>query len=340
MDATALRGLRLQLRLSQSALKDALNQALGRSYDKPRISRWENGHEPIPKEVERIVNAMADTRLCHARILVLANQKRGVGKTTSALNLACGFARQGARVLLVDLDPQATASVALMATGSVEAYRQGRTMAQVILRNQPITAAILGGNDPLLRGQGSFDLAPSHIDLAEADGRREPSLDIALREALKAVQNRYDVILIDAPPNLGVLTVMGLSAADAVLIPVRIEAYDSMGIELILAMICKIQRRLNRGLRVVGILPTQFRARKSVDREVLAQLIVALGKKVPVLEPVHANAVFGHATRDGFIALDVSPSTSAAAIYARLAAALLSDAPLPRAMKPMTGFNT
>ncbi|KAA2211241.1 ParA family protein [Teichococcus oryzae] len=340
MDGIALRRLRLQLRLSQSTLKEALNQALGRSYDKPRISRWENGHEPIPKDVERILNAMAEARSRHARILVLANQKGGVGKTTSALNLACGFARQGARVLLVDLDPQATASVALMATGSVEAYRQGRTMAQVILRNQPITAAIFGGTDPLLRGQGSFDLAPSHIDLAEADGRREPSLDVALREALKAVQDRYDIILIDAPPNLGVLTVMGLSAADAVLIPVRIEVYDSMGIELILAMICKVQRRLNRGLRVVGILPTQFKAREAVDQEVLAQLIAALGKKVLVLEPVLANSVFSHAIRNGCIALDVSPSTSAVATYARLAATLLSDAPLPRAMKPMTGCNT
>jgi chromosome partitioning protein len=334
MDGTALRMLRQQLRLSQSALKATLNQSLGRSYDKPRISRWENGHESVPEEVVRTLRALVGGQPRQARILVLANQKGGVGKTTSAVNLACGFARQGARVLLVDLDPQATASVALMASGSVEAYRQGRTMAQVILRDQPLSDAIFAHTDPLLRGQGGFDLAPSHIDLAETDGRREPGLDVALREALEAVRDRYDVILIDAPPNLGVLTVMGLSAAEAVLIPVRTEPYDSMGVGLILATIGKVQRRLNPALRVAGILPTQFGARKSVDREVLAQLIAVLGSKAPVLEPVPASAVFGHAARNGRIALDASPGTAAVAVYARLAAALLADAPLPQATTP------
>jgi chromosome partitioning protein len=331
MDGSALRTLRQQLRLSQSDLKDALNRSLDRSYDKPRISRWENGRESIPEEVVRTMQDMASDRPRHARIIALANQKGGVGKTTSAVNLACGLARRGARVLLVDLDPQATASVALMAGGSVEAYRQGRTMAQVILRDLPLEQAIFGRNDPLLSGQVDFDLVPSHIDLAETDGRREPGFDVALREALEAVRGRYDVIMIDAPPNLGVLTVMGLTAADAVLIPVRTEPYDSMGVGLILATIGKVQRRLNPALRVAGILPTQFGARKSVDREVLGQLIEVLGGKAPVLEAVPSSAVFGHAARNGRIALDASPSNPAVAVYARLAAALLEGGDLPRA---------
>ncbi|HWL84016.1 MAG TPA: AAA family ATPase [Roseomonas sp.] len=331
MDGEALRLLRQQLRQSQSELKEALNQALGRSYDKPRISRWENGREPIPEEVARAVQAMASGQPRHARILVLANQKGGVGKTTSALNLACGLARQGRRVLLADLDPQATASVALMAGNTVEAYRQGRTMAQVILRDLPLEQAIFSHADPLLVGRGGFDLVPSHIDLAETDGRREPGFDVALREALEAVRDRYDVIVLDAPPNLGMLTVMGLAAADEVIIPVRTEPYDSMGVGLILATIGKVQRRLNPALRLGGILPTQFGPRKSVDREVLEQLVSVMAGKAPVLEPVPASAVFGHAARNGRIALEASPSTAAVAVYGRLAAALAAGEPLPQA---------
>lgn len=325
-----LRGLRRQLRLSQSALKDRLNASLGRSYDKPKVSRWENGHEPVPQEVAEALRGLARGRPRHARILALANQKGGVGKTTSALNLACGLARAGARVLLLDLDPQATATVALLAGDSVEAYRQGRTMAHVILRDLPLEQAILGQEDALLAGRAGFDLAPSHIDLAETDGRREPGFDVALRESLETVRDRYDVILLDAPPNLGMLTVMALAAAEDVIIPVRTEPYDSMGVGLILTTIGKVQRRLNPGLRLAGILPTQYGARKSVDREVLEQLVGIMRDRAPVLEPVPASAVFGHAARNGRIALEASPGAAAPAVYGRLAAALLAGGPLPQ----------
>lgn len=331
MQGEEFRDLRRQLRLSQTDLKEALNRVLERSYDKPRVSRWENGREPIPEEVAAALQGLARGQPRHARILVLANQKGGVGKTTSALNLASGLARQGARVLLADLDPQATATVALLAGDSVEAYRQGRTMAHVILRDLPLDQAILTREDPLLGNRAGFDLVPSHIDLAETDGRREPGFDVALRECLEGVRDRYDVVVLDAPPNLGMLTVMGLAAADEVIIPVRTEPYDSMGVGLILATIGKVQRRLNPGLRLAGILPTQYGARKSVDREVLEQLVGVMRGRAPVLEPVPASAVFGHAARNGRIALEASPGAAAVAVYARLAAALAADAPLPQA---------
>jgi chromosome partitioning protein len=222
MDGQAMREQRQILRLSQSDLKDLLNTRLGRSYDKPKISRWENGREPIPADVANMMNALVSGRPRDARTIVLANQKGGVGKTTSALNLAYGLSRSDRRVLLVDMDPQATATVGLLAEQSVEAFRQGRTMTSVILGSQPMSSIIITPSDPVGPGLGlarplPFDLAASHIDLAETDGRREPGFDAMLREALEPVRAEYDFIVIDAPPNLGMLNWMALAAAEDVI---------------------------------------------------------------------------------------------------------------------------
>jgi chromosome partitioning protein len=137
--------------------------------------------------------------------------------------------------------------------------------------------------------------------------------------------------VIDAPPNLGMLTWMALAAAEEVIIPVRTEPYDTMGVGLILSTINKVQRRLNPRLRLTGILPTQFGKRKSVDREVLTYLVRAMADKAPVLEPVPDSAVFGHASRNGKIATEVSPSSPAVLAYLNLAQALMDGTPLPRA---------
>jgi chromosome partitioning protein len=332
MDGERLRDLRQQLRMSQSELKQRLNERLGRSYDKPKISRWENGRESIPEDVAIELGDMVRTRPRDARAIVLANQKGGVGKTTSALNLAYGLSRGGRRVLLVDMDPQATATTSLLAQGGVDVYRQQRTMAHVILHGRRLADIVVAAGEAVVPGRAPpFDLAASHIDLAETDGRREPGFDAALREALEEARAAYDHIVIDAPPNLGMLTWMALAAADEVIIPVRTEPYDTMGVGLILGTIHKVQRRLNPALRLTGILPTQYARRKSVDREVLAHLVAAMGDTAPVLEPVPESAVFGHAARDGRIALEASPSAPAPAVYARLADALAAGTKLATA---------
>jgi chromosome partitioning protein len=332
VDGDQMRDIRRTLRLSQAGLTSALNARTGRHYDKPKISRWENGHEAVPTDVEMELLMMVKTQPPDARVVVLANQKGGVGKTTSALNLAYALQRLSRRVLLVDLDPQATATTGLLASGAVEAYRRGHTMVQVVLGDTPLVDVLVRRGTSLAGGRSMpFDLAASHIELSETDGKREPGFDLALREALQSVSGDYDWIVVDAPPNLGMLTWMALAAAGQAIIPVRTEPYDTMGVGLILGTINKVQRRLNPSLRLAGILPTQFDRRKSVDREVLAHLAISLGAAASLLAPVPDSAVFGQAARDGRIASEASPSSAGAIVYATLALALAEGAPLPRA---------
>ncbi|MFT8479371.1 ParA family protein [Gluconobacter oxydans] len=331
MNGNLLRELRTRLRLSQGDLKDKLNRLLDRSYDKPRISRWENNKEPIPDDVAHVLTSLVSNQTQVARVVVMANQKGGVGKTTSSLNLAYALKTLGCRVLLVDMDPQATATIGLLAGQHVEAYHQGKTSAQLILNDKPIGDVILHPDDVPEELQLPYDLIASHIELSETDSRREPGFDVALREAIDSVKTAYDWVVVDAPPNLGMLTWMSLAAGDEVIVPVRTEPYDTMGVGLIMGTISKIQRRLNPGLRLSGILPTQYNARKSVDREVLQHLQIMLRDKTSVLIPVPSSAVYGHAARAGRVALESSPTSHATLPYLSIAKSLNDRSPLPLA---------
>ncbi len=331
MEPGTLRALRQQLRLTQQDLAERLNTRFARSYDKPKISKWETGRDSVPDDVAHAVEAMVAAQPRDAQVVALANQKGGVGKTTSALCLSAALAASGHRVLLVDADPQATATTALFGAGSVELYREERTLAHVLLRGRPLPPAVVDAGRTVGGRTAPFDVVASHIDLSEVDGRREPGFEVALAEVLEPVRSSYDFILIDAPPNLGVLTVMALAAAELVLIPVQTEPFDSMGVGLILQTIRKVQRRLNTRLRLAGILPTRYTAARAVDREVLLHLMAAMEGAAPVLEPVPDSAIFGKAAMAGRLALEASPSARPVQVYGRLAAALAAGDALPRA---------
>ncbi len=329
MDGATFRELRTRIRLSQGELADKLNAMLQRSYDKPKLSRWENGRDPVPDDVALALRQMANVR--KARVVAFVNQKGGVGKTTSAVNVAYAASAQGAKVLLVDMDAQASATAwLLLLPGAIEAYRRRQTTFHLLLQEVPFEEAVVRAGTDVAGRSLPFDFLPSHIDLMEADTRREPGLDIALKLVLDRLRGEYDLIVIDGPPNLGMLTWMLLAAADEVLIPVRTEPIDIMGVGLILATLRKVQRRTNMQLRIGGVLPTQYQRRKSVDREVLVSLRGALGE-IPVLEPVEAAAVFGKAASEARITLEHSPRAPALAVYSRIADALLAGRPLPAA---------
>lgn len=331
MEAGSMRALRQQLKMSQGDLAEELNRRVGRSYDRPKVSRWENGKEMIPEDVASQIQAMISSQPRRAQIIVLANQKGGVGKTTSALNLALAFTREGSRVLFIDFDPQATATVALFGQGGVELYHSHRTMAHVVLREGKLSDAVVRAGETVAGRFCPFDFAASHIDLAEIDSHREPGFDSALREELRGFRKTYDFILIDAPPNLGMLTWMALAASDTVIVPVQCEPYDSMGVGLILGTARKVKRRLNPNLRVAGVLPTRFSARQSADRRVLEHLLGALANVAPVLEPVPDNSIYGNAAIEGRIALAASPTHKAVQAYVRMAEALSKGTSLPLA---------
>lgn len=199
-----------------------------------------------------------------ALVTAVVNQKGGVGKTTTTFNLGVGLHRLGRRVLLVDLDPQASLTVS---TGIPIAHLT-TSVYQALLDDQiepaPIIRTTLSGVDIL---PATIDLAAAEVELISVTLR-----ELVLRDLLDKLRSRYDHILIDCPPSLGLLTINALAAADRVIIPLQCEYLATRGLALLLKTLAKVQSRLNRDLQVAGILPTMYDGRTTHAREVLEEL--------------------------------------------------------------------
>jgi chromosome partitioning protein len=208
-----------------------------------------------------------------ARTVAVCNQKGGVGKTTTTINLGAALAEQGRRVLLVDFDPQGALSVGL----GIQPHDIDATIYNLLM-DRGITA-----HDVLVKTSvNGMDLLPSNIDLSGAEVQlvHEVGREYVLGGVLEPLVPDYDVILIDCQPSLGLLTINALACADGVLIPLECEYFAMRGVALLMETIDKVSRRLNTKLAIDGLLATMYDSRTLHTREVLASIVNGFGDKV------------------------------------------------------------
>lgn len=198
------------------------------------------------------------------KIIAIANQKGGVGKTTTAINLSSSLAFAEARVLLVDMDPQGNASSGI----GFETKSEYRSVYDVLIGSVEIEEAIVPSKVE------NLDILPSHINLTAAEIELVTALsrETRLKKCLEKVRDKYKVILIDCPPSLGLLTVNALTAADSVLIPLQCEYYAMEGLGQLLNTIRLIRESLNEDLALEGILLTMYDPRNNLSKEVMTQI--------------------------------------------------------------------
>lgn len=224
-----------------------------------------------------------------ARTLAVANQKGGVAKTTTVASLGAALVGLGKSVLLVDLDPQACLTFSL----GHDPDKLTRSVHEVLVGDAEVGEVLLDTDD-------GMKLLPATIDLAGAEALllMRPGREHALRRALIAVADDFDVVLIDCPPSLGVLTLNGLTAADAVMVPLQCETLAHRGVGQLLRTVTEVQAITNPGLALLGVLPTLYDARTTHSRDVLADVADRYG--MPVLAPPIPRTVrFAEASASG-----------------------------------------
>ena len=251
-----------------------------------------------------------------ARVIAVANQKGGVGKTTSTINVGAALAEYGRKVLLVDFDPQGALSVGL----GVQPHQLESTVYNLLMERD---AEI----DEVIRPTSveGMDLLPSNIDLSAAEVQLvfEVGREQALGRVLKPVLDRYDIVLIDCQPSLGLLTINALACADTVLVPLACEFFSLRGVALLMDTIDKVRDRLNPNLDILGILATMFDPRTLHTREVQHRVREAFGDLV-FQAVINRTVRFPETTVAGEPITTWAPASAGAAAYRLLAREVLA----------------
>jgi chromosome partitioning protein len=250
-----------------------------------------------------------------ARIVAVANQKGGVGKTTTAVNLATAFAQRGRRVLVIDLDPQANATTGLGLDDDPPATSYELLLGEVALDDAALESAVPG----LSVLPASPNLAAAEIELS-GDARREFLLSRALRDQIGA----YDDVLIDCPPSLNLLTINALTAADAVLVPLQCEFYALAGLAQLMGTIERVQRGLNPRLALQGVVLTMYDRRNNLCEQVAADVRDHFPGKV-YATVIPRNIRVSEAPSHGLPVLVYDQRCAGAQAYISLAAEILGS---------------
>ncbi|MEU6644310.1 AAA family ATPase [Saccharomonospora sp. NPDC046836] len=246
-----------------------------------------------------------------AQVLAMCNQKGGVGKTTSTINLGAALAEYGRRVLLVDFDPQGALSVGL----GVQPHELDQTVYNVIMERSVDIEGVIRQTSV-----ENVALLPSNIDLSAAEVQlvAEVGREHTLLRVLRPVIDHYDYVLVDCQPSLGLLTVNALTAADGVIIPLECEFFSLRGVALLIDTIDKVRERLNPKLDITGILATMFDPRTLHSKEVMARVVEAFGDTV-FDTVINRTVRFPETTVAGEPITRWAPRSAGAAAYRALA---------------------
>ena len=252
------------------------------------------------------------------RVIAVTNQKGGVGKTTTTIHLGAALAQKEQYTLLIDADPQGALSIAL----GIPSYDLEFTLYSILTDTRIPVGAVTH------HIRSHLDVIPANIDLAGAELQLVAMMgrEFILRDALASIRDRYNFILIDCPPSLGLLTVNALAAADEIVVPLQCEFLAMRGLDALIDVVARVQRRLNPKLRLLGIVPTMYNPRRTHSRQVLEKVRATYPNKM--LDVIVKESVkFAEAPEQRRTIFEIDDKNEGAVSYRQLAEAVINAKP-------------